>query len=169
MTPRASARITLIAALALTGAGALAQDGPKPKGPPATGVDADVTRYCVNLAPTAAEARVAYQTRKLNELEAKIRQQLDALDAKEARAREWVGRREALMKSASEDIVAIYGKMSADAAAAQITNMDDAVAAAVLTKLNPRAASAILGEMEAERAAKLASLMAGAGSEDGKS
>jgi flagellar motility protein MotE (MotC chaperone) len=171
--------MSAIAAIALSGGFALAQGGTKPKTPApalpvvppvAAGVaDPDVVHYCGNLAPTAAQARLAYQTKKLMELESRIKQQLDALEAEEARAREWVAKRDTLMKAASEDVVAIYAKMSAEAGAAQIATMDDPVAAGILSKLNPRVAGAILGEMDADRAAKLTSLMTGSGPEDNKS
>jgi flagellar motility protein MotE (MotC chaperone) len=156
-------------ALALSASVALAQDGAKPKVVAPSVADPDVSRYCANLAPTAAEARVAYQTMKMMELEERIRQQVERLEAEEARARDWVSKRDALMKSASEDVVAIYAKMSAEAGAAQIATMDDAVAAGILSKLNPRVAGAILGEMDADKAAKLTTLMAGGPPEDKKS
>ena len=57
------------------------------------------------------------------------------------------------MKSATEDVVAIYAKMDAEAAAAESAAMEDPVAVAILIKLTPRAASGILGEMDAEKAA----------------
>jgi flagellar motility protein MotE (MotC chaperone) len=167
--------VSTFAALALSLGGALAQDGLKPKAPVAAPapsssvVDADIVRYCANLAPSAAEARVAYQTKKLTELEGRIKQQLERLESEEMAARDWVAKREALQKTATEDVVAIYAKMTAEAGAAQIAAMDDPIAAGILSKLNPRVASAILGEMVAEKAAKLTSLMEGGGAEGGKS
>jgi flagellar motility protein MotE (MotC chaperone) len=165
--------LSALAALALSLASAFAQDGVKPKAPAAVAapnvVDPDIARYCANLAPSAAEARVAYQTKKLTELEAKIKQQLERLESEETRARDWVSKRDAMLRTATEDVVAIYAKMSAEAGAVQIAAMEDAVATGILSKLNPRVASAILGEMVAERAAKLTSLMAAVGAEDKKS
>jgi flagellar motility protein MotE (MotC chaperone) len=169
------ARIFVASAALAFGSVGLAQDGAKPRPPSAaaaagaSALDADVARYCGNLAPTASEARIAYQARKLDELEARIKQQIEALETKEASAREWVAKRDAMMKAASEDVVSIYAKMDADAAAAQIATMDDAVAASILGKLKPSVAGAILGGMETERAGKLTSLMAGLGQEDKKS
>ena len=153
----------LVLALVLSGP-ALAEDRAKPKGS-----EGEIARYCANLAPTAAEARIAFQSRHLAELEERISKQIVDLEATEAAARDWVTRRETLMKAATDDVVAIYAKMSAEAAAAQIGAMDDAVAAGILSKLSPRVASAVLGEMEAEKAAKLTSLMAGTPVEDKKS
>lgn len=75
---------------------------------------------------------------------------------------EWVAKREALLKAASDDVVAIYAKMQPESAALQISGMDDQTAAAILAKLKPSAAGAILGEMEAERASKLTALLSGA-------
>jgi flagellar motility protein MotE (MotC chaperone) len=155
----------LALALALASRGdAFAQDGVKPK-PAAPGPDkaaeSEIARYCGNLAPLAVEARVAYQTKRLTELEAQVKQRISELEKQESDAREWVDKREALMKSASEGVVAIYAKMPAEPAATQIAAMEDPVAVAILVKLAPKTAGAILGEMEAGEAAKLTSLMAG--------
>jgi flagellar motility protein MotE (MotC chaperone) len=159
-------------ALAAACCGAQAQDGAKPKSTVShgeNGGESEVARFCSNFAPTASEARVASQTKRLVELEAQIKAQIAELEKKEAEAREWVTKREALVKAASEEVAAIYAKMSAESAASQIGSMDDLVAAAILAKLNPRAASTILGEMDAARAARLTSLIAGTATEDKKS
>ena len=124
--------------------------------------DSEIARYCQALAPSAGEARAAYQLRRLADLEARVREEVENLEIKENAAREWVTKREAMMKAATDDVVAIYAKMEPDAAAPQLAAMDESVAAAVLAKLNPRAASAILGEMQADKAAKLSSLLSGA-------
>jgi flagellar motility protein MotE (MotC chaperone) len=151
---------------------AFAQDRAKPKPPaaaPEKPADSEIARYCTNLAPSAVEARIAYQTRRLVELEAEVKQRISELEKRESEASEWVAKREALMKSATEDVVAIYAKMPAEAAAAQLGAMEDPVAVAILIKLNPRAAGGILGEMEAEKAARLTSLISGAASPEKKS
>jgi flagellar motility protein MotE (MotC chaperone) len=120
-----------------------------------------IGRYCSNIAPVVGEARIAWQMKRLAELDAQIRKRIAELDAKEAEAREWVNKREEMLKKADDDIVAIYGKMQPEAASAQLIAMEDASAAAILSKLNPRVASTILNEMEAARAAKLTDLMSG--------
>jgi flagellar motility protein MotE (MotC chaperone) len=122
-----------------------------------------VARYCANIAPVAVESRIAWEMKRLKELEDEIKGKMTALDAKETEARDWVNKRQDLLSRAEDDIVAIYAKMKPEASAAQMNVMDDASAAAILSKLNPRAASAILGEMEAERAAKLSDIIAGNG------
>jgi flagellar motility protein MotE (MotC chaperone) len=152
--------------------GAYAQDGIKPKAVAShgeNGGESEVAKFCGNFAPTASEARLASQAKRLVELETQIKAQLADLEKKEAQAREWVTKREALAKAASEDVAAIYAKMSAESAASQLGSMDDLIAAAILAKLNPRAASTILSEMDAARAARLTSLIAGAANEDKKS
>jgi flagellar motility protein MotE (MotC chaperone) len=143
---------------------AVAQDGVKPKAPiggPDKPVEGEIARYCGNLTPLVAEARAAYQTKRLAELDTQVRQRIAELEKQEADAREWVSRRQELLKSATDSVVAIYAKMSADAAAPQVGAMDDTVASAILVRLNPRAAGAILAEIDAEKAARLTSLMAG--------
>ena len=56
-------------------------------------------------------------------------------------------------------ITDIYAKMKPDAAAQQLTALDDETAAAVITKLNPRVASALMAEMDPKQAARLTSII----------
>jgi flagellar motility protein MotE (MotC chaperone) len=155
-----------ISAAALAGAlftaSAVAQEPTKLK--PET--DSEIARYCAAVAPSAGEARAAYQLRRLDDLQREVREEVEKLEVKESAAREWVKKREDMMKAATDDVVAIYGKMAPEAAATQLSAMDEPIAAAVLAKLKPQTASAILGEMQAEKAAKLSTLIAGSASDD---
>jgi flagellar motility protein MotE (MotC chaperone) len=156
-----SAAINRTLAAAFAGlALATAASAQNPDKPSAT--DGEIARYCGALAPSAREARAVYQLRKLADLEHEVRDAVEKLEAKEMATREWVTKRETMMKSATDDVVAIYAKMAADAAATQLSAMDEPIAAAVLAKLKPQAAGAILGEMQADKAAKLSTLIAGA-------
>ena len=128
-----------------------------------------VQQYCSNIASFAADARVAWQMKRMGELEAQLKQRIAELETKEAESKEWIDKREALMKKAEDGVVAIYAKMQPGAAAAQMIVMEDAMAAALLSKLNPRISSAILNEMEAGKAAKLTDLMASSMAEGKKS
>jgi flagellar motility protein MotE (MotC chaperone) len=121
----------------------------------------DPQSYCTNIAPTATDARIAWQAKRLSELDAQIKQRIGDLEVKRAEFQDWLTRREEALKKAEDGVVAIYSRMRPDAAALQLSAMDDATAAAVLVKLNPRAASAILNEMSAERAARLTNAMSG--------
>ncbi len=78
-------------------------------------------------------------------------------------------KRQTLINSASDEVVAIYAKMEPEAAAAQLASMDDAMAVAILGKLTAHAASAILNEMEAARAGKLTGILSGADAAEKKS
>jgi flagellar motility protein MotE (MotC chaperone) len=142
----------------------LAQEVRKPEAD-SKKVEADsgdgVQQYCANIANFAADARIAWQMKRMNELEAQLKQRIADLDAKETEAKQWIDKRESLLKKADDGIVAIYAKMRPEAAAAQMVVMEDFTAAALLTKLNSRVSSAILNEMDAGRAAKLTDLMAG--------
>ena len=159
--------IVLLAALTFGPAPGSAQERPRPK--TSGSAESEIERYCGNVAPSAAEARIAFQMKHLLELESRISRRLGELEAKESSARDWVAKREAMMKAANEDVVAIYAKMSAEAASSQIGAMEENAAAAILAKLSPKAASLILAEMEAGKAAKLASLMVGVVNDDKKS
>ncbi|MGO8798190.1 MAG: MotE family protein [Roseiarcus sp.] len=123
-----------------------------------------VQQYCANIASIAADARIAWQMKRLGELETQLKQTIADLEAKEVESKEWVAKREEFLKKAEDGVVAVYAKMDPDAAAAQMNAMDEATAAALLTKLNPRVSSAILNGMDAGKAAKLTDMMSGAAS-----
>ena len=145
-------------------------EAPKPKiADKAFAVDPDASRYCANVAPSIVESRIAWQTKRLAELDAQVRQRIAALEKTEAAAREWIARRGDMMNAARDDLVAIYARMEPESAARQLSALDDRTAAAILGKLKPGAAATILGGMEADRASRLASLLAGASSEEKKS
>ena len=128
----------------------------------AQSAEADVKRYCTNIAKAASDARFAWQTQQLNALETRIKARVGELDARTAELRDWIGKREAIEKRAAEKLVGIYAKMRPETAATQISQLDDDMAAAVLGQLNPRQASAIFNEIVPERAGKLAALIAAA-------
>jgi flagellar motility protein MotE (MotC chaperone) len=131
--------------------------------------DAEASRFCANAAPSIAEARIAWETKQLSDLDGQVKQRLADLAKAEVSIKEWVARKDAALKSASDDLVAIYAKMTPEAAATQIAAMDDQMAAAILGKLKAGAAGAILNEMEAERASKLAVILSGTMSGEKKS
>ena len=131
--------------------------------------ETDASRFCANVAPSIAEARIAWQTKRLGELDAEVKQRLADLQKVEASLQEWVAKRDALLKTASDDLVAIYTRMQPENAAIQLSAMDGQMAAAILGKLKPSAAGAILNEMDAERASKLASILSGASGGEKKS
>ena len=174
---RSRARLGLVHALAagaLCACPASAQDGRTPDGQKARSnaertAEIDAGRFCSNVAPSVAEARIAWQTRRLSELDAQVKQRLADLEKAEASVQEWVAKRDAVLKAASDDLVAIYARMQPERAAAQLSAMDDQMAAAILGKLKPSAAGAILDEMEAERASKLESFLSGANGGEKKS
>ena len=172
------ARLTLAAAVVLCAGHTLAQNGraPDKDKPRATAEksaektaadraqDVEASRFCANAAPSIAEARVAWETKELNDLDAQVKQRLADLEKAQAAIQDWVAKRDAMLKSASDDLVAIYAKMDPQAAATQIAGMDDPMAAAILGKLKAGTAGAILNEMEADRASKLAIVLSGAAS-----
>jgi len=170
-TPRSfSAPIALGLAAVLAACPAAAQNGrapekEKPKAAPVKAADSEASRFCANVAPSIAEARIAWQTKRLGDLDAQVRQRLADLEKAEASVKEWVAKRDATLKAASDDLVAIYAKMQPETAAQQISAMDDQMASAILSKLKPGAAGAILDEMEAERASRLATFLSGAAAE----
>ena len=122
-----------------------------------------IAQYCTALSSAASDGRLAWQARRLEEMELRLRDRVAELEAKRAETADWLKRREEAMRKADETVVAIYAKMKPDAAAAQFSAMDESGAAAILAKLNPRAAGIILNEIDAPRAARIAAEMAGMG------
>jgi flagellar motility protein MotE (MotC chaperone) len=175
-TTRSSGAFILlsVAAAVLLACPAVAQDGRTPgkeksKATADKAADTEASRFCANVAPSIAEARIAWQTKRLSELDAQVKQRIADLETAETSVKEWVAKRDAMLKAASDDLVAIYAKMQPETAAVQIGAMDDAMAAAILAKLKPSAAGAILDEMEAERASRLAAFLSGASGGEKKS
>ncbi|MHB8883512.1 MAG: MotE family protein [Methylovirgula sp.] len=121
----------------------------------------EVRQFCVNTANAAANARIAWQAARLTELTTKLRQRIAELEAKRAEYEDWLHKHDEALQEARKDIVAIYSRMRPDAAAAQLSVMDEVMAASLLTKLNSRVASAILAEMDPGRAARIANAMLG--------
>jgi flagellar motility protein MotE (MotC chaperone) len=177
------ARIALSVAAVLVAGPAFAQDGrsPEKEKPKAAAeksaekattdkaADIEASRFCANAAPSIAEARIAWETKQLSDLDARVKQRLADLEKAQASMQDWAAKRDAMLKSASDDLVAIYAKMDPQAAATQIAGMDDQMAAAILGKLKAGAAGAILNEMEADRASKLAVVLSGVTSAGKKS
>ena len=122
----------------------------------------EIRRYCTNVAVAAGDARFAWQTAKLAEVEARIKAHVQDLEARTSELRAWIAKREAVEKQAKERLVDIYAKMRPETAATQIAGLDDDMAAAVLSQLTPGKASAIFNELVPERATKLAALIAAA-------
>jgi flagellar motility protein MotE (MotC chaperone) len=121
-----------------------------------------VRQYCVNVADATADARYAWQQKTLADLERELDKRMVLLEAKAAETRDWLTRRDEFAKKARDGLVLIYARMRPDAAAAQLSAMDEETAAAVINRLDPRNASGIMSEMEPAKAARLTSIIAGA-------
>ena len=123
-------------------------------------------QFCANIADAAADARFSLQKQALADMEKEIESRIKVLEAKRAEYEEWLRRRNEVLVKADETVVSIYARMRPDAAALQLTNMDEEIAAAVIARLNPRVASAVLNEMEPARAAQLANVITDAPKRD---
>lgn len=119
-------------------------------------------QYCFNTADSAADARFAWQAKKIKEMEAALEQRAAELEAKTEEYKKWLARRDEFSKKAQEKLVAFYAKMRPDAAALHFTAMDDESAAALLTKLEPKVASLVMAEIDPAKAAKIAAVISGA-------
>jgi len=119
-------------------------------------------QYCYNTTDSAQDARFAWQAKKIQEMEAELDKRSQQLEAKTQEYKRWLARRDEFSRKAQEKLVGFYAKMRPDAAALQLSSMDEETAAAVLTKLETKIASAIMGEMVPDSAAKIATIISGA-------
>jgi flagellar motility protein MotE (MotC chaperone) len=120
-------------------------------------------QYCFNTADSAADARFAWQAKKIQDMEAELDKKARQLEIRTEEYKHWLERRDAFSRKAHEKLVGLYTRMRADAAAVQLATLDEEMAAAVVMKLETKVASQIMSEMDPERAAKIASIISGAG------
>lgn len=119
--------------------------------------------YCRNIAPAAGEARAAFLNQAIASLEQELSRKTSELDARIAEHKQWIAQRQKMLDQASAALVQMFAKMRPDAAAQQVSIMEEPVAAALLMKLEPKSSSALLSEMPPVRAARLASIIAAVG------
>jgi flagellar motility protein MotE (MotC chaperone) len=119
-------------------------------------------QFCDNISNAAADARFAWQKKLLKETEEKVSKRIAELNIRIAEYRKWLARRNDFSRKAQGVIVNIYTKMKPDAAAQQLTILDEEMAAAVITKLSSKAASAVMNEMDPKHAARLTAIISGA-------
>lgn len=128
---------------------------------PPPSADTDAAQFCSNITDAAADARLAWQLKEIQNAEGRLRERIAELEAKRAEYEHWLRLRDEFLKKAERNVVDIYSRMKPDAAAVQLASMGDDTAAALLAQLAPRNSSAILNEMEPARAAHLANTLAG--------
>lgn len=120
-------------------------------------------QYCSSILDTATAAQIAQQTRNLEKAQKQLDDRIALLAAKADILKNWIKLREDFTARVTDSLVQIYTKMKPDAAAAQLTAMDEGAAAAIMSKLAPKVSSPIMAEMEAMKAARLSAIMVGAG------
>ena len=118
-------------------------------------------QYCSAIANAAADARFAWQKQTLVDTEKQVEKRVEELNAKIAEYQKWMARRDEFSRKAQSSITDIYAKMKPDAAAQQLSALDEETAAAVLIKLSPKISSALMAEMDAKKAARLTAIIAG--------
>ncbi|MTI16928.1 hypothetical protein E1162_06720 [Rhodobacteraceae bacterium RKSG542] len=116
--------------------------------------------YCDSVANSASDTRLQWQMRAIFAAKEEMDAKLKALEEKTAELQHWVKKRDEILRRAEGHVVQIYANMRADAAAEQLSTLDDKTAVSVLLQMKPRQAGGILAEMPAERAAYLADSMA---------
>lgn len=161
-------RIVLVLVAMLAASPLRAEEGHGESAPAAANEEPSATDYCANFADQANDARVAWQTANLKKREDELATRIAALESKQAEIKEWIDKREAMLKAAAKELVDIYAKMDPEAAAGQLAELDTATATSVIRQLSPRGASAIMNVMEAKHASRLAKAIANATMEQKK-
>lgn len=116
-------------------------------------------QYCSGIANAAADARFAWQKQTLIDTEKQVEGRVEELNVKIAEYQKWMARRDEFSRKAQSIITDIYTKMKPDAAAQQLSALDEETAAAVIVKLSPKISSALMAEMEAKKGARLTSII----------
>ncbi|WP_181704768.1 MotE family protein [Chthonobacter rhizosphaerae] len=128
--------------------------------PPALAADdvavVEANDFCRNNAPVAEEIGRELQIRRLVLTEQRINARIEALKAATEETRRWLEQRDELLGKADDQLVEIYSRMRADAAAAQLSVLGNDLAVSLIMRLPPRAIGPIMNEMESGRAAALA-------------
>lgn len=127
-----------------------------------TASQAEIKQFCTSIADPARDQRYLLQKQELEKLQADVDQRIAVLEKRRAEYEDWLTQRNAFMKQAEGNLVEIYKKMKADAAAPQLQEVNPLLAAAIIMKLPARQSSLILSEMEAEKAAMVAAIMSSA-------
>lgn len=135
----------------------------KPKEAGSKAAEKPVHSYCVNINNTALDARYLRQKKFLDDLKEDVKKRTGELESTIATYKEWLKRRDEFVSKAQDSLVAIYGNMKSEAAAKQLSELEEETASSVLAKLDARQSSAIVGEMDAKKAARLMEIIAGAG------
>jgi flagellar motility protein MotE (MotC chaperone) len=157
--PAATLPAVIIAVLAASLSGGPAATQVRDPAAPAEPPLSEIERFCGNIADEARDRRYTLQVAELDKLRTDVDERIQLLEAKRAEYEAWVLRRERFMKQAEENVVQIYSRMRADAAALQLTELRAEMAASILMKLDPRVASVILNEMDMKAAASLTTIM----------
>ncbi len=128
---------------------------PSGRAPPNGQTSREMQNLCANISASIEAERLSRQQKALTEIEAEIGKRLAALETKENEVSSQIERIESFEKKIDESLVAFYAGMKADAAAAQLSELEDDIAAGILLKLKTKSSSAILNEMQAARGAAL--------------
>ena len=120
-------------------------------------------QYCSNILDATSAAQIAQQTRGLQKAQKEIDDRIALLTAKADILKGWMKLRQDFVARATDSLVEIYSRMKPDAAAPQLSAMDEMTSAAIISKLAPKVASPIMAEMDVAKAARLSAVIAGAG------
>lgn len=126
-------------------------------------------QFCSNIGPVANDARAAWQRRTLADLEKEIAERVARLEEKIAEHNDWLSKRQEFAASVSSTLVQVFVRMKPEAAALQLSEMDDNLAAALVMKIDPKIAASILAEVPAAKGAQISRLLLAAAASGGKS
>jgi len=116
--------------------------------------------YCQKLGPITGEARALFLQKAFASLDDELNRKTEELNKRIAEHVSWLSQRQQMMEQIGAALVETITRMRPDAAAQQISSMEENLAAALLLKVGPKASSALLNEMPPAKAGRLVSINA---------
>lgn len=123
---------------------------------------AEIQKFCTNIAEPARDQRYLLQKQELEKLQAEVDQRIAVLEQRKEEYQDWLKRRNDFLQQAETNLIGIFRKMKPDAAAPQLEELIPEMAAAIVMKLPPAQSSLILSEMDPKKAATVAAIMSSA-------
>lgn len=123
---------------------------------------AEIQKFCTNIAEPARDQRYLLQKQELEKLQADVDQRIAVLEQRKEEYQDWLKRRNDFLQQAELNLIGIFKKMKPDAAAPQLEELIPEMAAAIVMKLPAQQSSLILSEMDPKKAAMVAAIMSSA-------
>lgn len=124
--------------------------------------DKRLANACTLLMDEATKTALEAERRSILEATQELVRQSDLIDQRIQVLKEWMDKRDLLVRKVNKLVVDTYAKMKPEAAAVQLAAMDLGQAGAIASKLEPDKLSAIVSEMDPGKGAAILAALSGA-------